>query len=294
MSWADIKLAHGGLQAAVLAGDPIEVPWGEFQEQVLKSAASPPYHLRAILERLETIRGARDRAEIAIFDHGCGGALTVLYLAALGYKNIHGIDVESSNCPIWNNVTRDLLGQNGDRFWRYDGQKIPVNTDSMDLLISQQVLEHVNDDSIDSYYREGARILKPGGIAMHSVPHRLVPFDSHTNTWFLHCFLPKGIWLRVLRRIGRWNETAELGLFLRWPWVHRRYLEKHFASYENTTPERLSRRVDYAYYDGNSRLRVLIEQLCNIPVVGRIFVSMLGVAMMMDTVAVAGPGKSDS
>ena len=87
MSWSEIKAANRNLREV---GDgPITGAWQEFCQTVQRTADAPPYHLAILLNRIEQYRGARQKSEIAIFDHGCGGGLTLLYLAARGYTNIY-------------------------------------------------------------------------------------------------------------------------------------------------------------------------------------------------------------
>ena len=57
-----------------------------------------------------------------------------------------------------------------------DGTKLPFASSALDQVICSEVLEHVEDDqaAID----ELARVLKPGGIAFVTVPHRKAYFAA--------------------------------------------------------------------------------------------------------------------
>jgi SAM-dependent methyltransferase len=50
----------------------------------------------------------------------------------------------------------------------YDGKTIPFPDASFDLIFSSHVLEHLIDET--GLYREMARVLRPGGTAIHVVP----------------------------------------------------------------------------------------------------------------------------
>lgn len=50
----------------------------------------------------------------------------------------------------------------------YDGQHIPVENHSIDVIFSSNVLEHV--ENLDAISREFRRILKPTGIGLHVMP----------------------------------------------------------------------------------------------------------------------------
>ena len=54
--------------------------------------------------------------------------------------------------------------------------------------MSIQVAEHVTNDLIDTYYSEEGRILKEGGYVYHELPHKLIPFESHSRLWLIHLF----------------------------------------------------------------------------------------------------------
>jgi len=50
----------------------------------------------------------------------------------------------------------------------YDGSAIPFPDNEFDVIFSSHVLEHVRE--IDEFITEIARVLKPGGIAIHIIP----------------------------------------------------------------------------------------------------------------------------
>ena len=50
----------------------------------------------------------------------------------------------------------------------YDGQSIPLESDSVDIVFSSNVLEHIRD--VEPFQSEVHRVLKPGGNAVHVLP----------------------------------------------------------------------------------------------------------------------------
>ncbi len=50
----------------------------------------------------------------------------------------------------------------------YDGNTIPFLESSFDVIFTSHVLEHVVD--IEAFIKEIARVLKPGGVAIHIIP----------------------------------------------------------------------------------------------------------------------------
>ncbi len=232
MSWSEIKAAFRRLQDVGEA--PLAEAWQEYCATVQQTADAPPYHLAILINRIDQYRGVRQLSDIAIFDHGCGAGHTLLYLAARGYTNIYGSDV-GGDLSMQNRITTEMLHHQTPRFSVTDGKSIPLFDGSVDIVFSQQVLEHVNDTFIDSYFAEEGRVLKPAGCAIHQIPHRLTPYDSHTQTWFIHYF-PKTLHHAMGRLLGA---PIPDHLHLRWPWFHRRALKKYIGSCQDLTLERL-------------------------------------------------------
>lgn len=282
MSWQKIKTGYYRLSDSIDDKRQLDTAWIDFS--ALVNSQPIPYHLSLLLSRIESFDV--DKCDISILDHGCGGALTLLYLAALGYTNIFGVDISTSACERWNRLTSEIFGYSNQRFFAYDGFKLPLEDDSIDIVFSQQVLEHVRPEVLNSYYTEEVRVLKPGGLAFHSVPHRLVPYDSHTQTWLCHYFLPREAWLYFLKLLGKDSVTAREALYLRWPGEHIRIANKYFEVCEDVTQDRLQLLTNFEYYDGSLRLRLLIVKLISFPVLGKVFRRFIAKFMMLDTISI--------
>jgi ubiquinone/menaquinone biosynthesis C-methylase UbiE len=85
-----------------------------------------------------------------------------------------------------------------------DEGKIPFEDNYFDFIVSNQVIEHVED--IDLTFAEFRRVLKPGGQILNIFPDKNIWREGHCGIPFLHWF-PKGSNLRVyyafvLRSIG--------------------------------------------------------------------------------------------
>jgi SAM-dependent methyltransferase len=61
------------------------------------------------------------------------------------------------------------------------GEYLPYPANSFDLILSHEVLEHVQDDALS--LAEMTRTLKPGGRAVIFCPNRLYPFETHGHYW---------------------------------------------------------------------------------------------------------------
>ena len=279
MSWPEIKAANRKLHEV---GDgPIAEAWQEFSSVVQRTADAPPYHLAILLNRIEQYRGARQSSDIAILDHGCGGGLTLLYLAARGYTDIYGIDI-GDPYSIQNRISTEILHNKEQRFRVGDGKLIPLPDGCIDIVFSQQVLEHGSDSAVDYYFAEECRVLKPAGWAIHQITHRLIPYDSHTRTWLIHYF-PRPLHRALGQMIGA---AIPDHLHLRWPWFHRRALKRHIGSCQDLTLDRLKAVSDPSYYDGPIRLRRLISKFIALPLIGGIAGAVLRHFVMLETLSV--------
>jgi SAM-dependent methyltransferase len=61
------------------------------------------------------------------------------------------------------------------------GEYLPFPNQSFDLVLSHEVLEHVQDDF--KAMAEMVRTLRPGGRAVIFVPNRAYPFETHGIYW---------------------------------------------------------------------------------------------------------------
>lgn len=281
MSWGDLTRAYRALCDAAPGSADSETAWSEFAGVVRATSARPPYHIGLLYDRLEAFRGDRSRADIAILDHGCGGALTLFYLAVLGYSNFRGFDV-GGDFVTRNAIGAAKFGHREDRLAAYDGTNLPLPDGSIDVVFSQQVVEHLSDAVLEPYYREEARVLRRGGLAIHYVPHRLVPYDSHTRTWLIH-YLPDPLYRGVARLLG---SPVPDYLFLRWPWTHKALLRRHVGPVEDLTTARFAVRPDADNYDGSLRLRNLIAGAMQAPLAGSVFRTVLAHFVMLETACV--------
>lgn len=258
--------------------------WQAFRSKVATEPA--PYHLQDVVAALDRHRGRRPRGEVRILDHGCGPGSSLIWLAAMGFTDIVGCDVggddDSGGLDRQNRWTRTALGHREPRFHVHDGWRLPLADRSVDFVLSQQVLEHVPDDQFEAYYAEEARVLVPGGVAFHQVPHRLVPYDSHTGTWLLH-MLPHRVAAPAMRLAGSpWPEH----LHLRWPWRHLDALDRHIGAYENLSRQRLVRANPFDYYDGPRSIRRMMTRACRLPAIGPLVAQVLAGFVLLETVTV--------
>ncbi len=114
-----------------------------------------------------------ERRERALVD-GCG---TGMYVRALQphFDQVHGMDIEPEHLRLAvDNAPGAGLGL-------AVCEALPYADASFDLVLSHEVLEHVEDDALA--VAEMVRVLRPGGRAVIFVPNRLYPFETHGHYW---------------------------------------------------------------------------------------------------------------
>lgn len=131
--------------------------------------------------------------DAAILDFGCGNGRNTYALLDLGYPNVRGFDIKDY---------LDLRSP-GDRIrfdtsLRPDG-RLPFDDASFDLIISDQVFEHVLDQV--SVFRELHRITKPGGRHFHIIPSPYRLLEPHLRVPFGGVIATPG-WYRFWARLG--------------------------------------------------------------------------------------------
>ena len=282
--WSRIGKAYHALVRACGEGGPLDAPWAEFVAEAMRARDHPPMHLVILFECLAALERASGGRELVIVEHGCGAGQITVFLLALGYRGVHGVDIGGENLPRMNRVFRECRGIGEARLGLYDGRTLPLADGAADLVFSQQVLEHVTDDVLDDYYADEARVLRPGGLAYHQLPHRWAPYDSHSRTWLLH-WLPRPLQLACYRLFGRNADYLDRILHLRAPGAHLRRTRRFIGPVVDKTIERLTRLPDMARYEGSARLRLAIYRLVRLPVVGRVAAFALKRLTMLDTVA---------
>ncbi|MGA9532472.1 MAG: class I SAM-dependent methyltransferase [Anaerolineales bacterium] len=134
----------------------------------------PSYVWRAgQVRRLRLIEDAAgQRVGGVILDNGCGVGAYLKRLAAAA-SVAHGLEFDAERAEQaanqWPNVIRAA------------GEDLPYPSDHFDLVLSHEVLEHVEDDRRAA--AEMIRVLKPGGRLVLFVPNRGYPFETHGVYW---------------------------------------------------------------------------------------------------------------
>ena len=170
----------------------------------------------------------------AILDFGCGSGKSVSELRGQGY-NAFGCDIVFKKDEAVD--TTALHDENLIRLIDLSPYSLPFEDNTFDLIISNQVFEHVQNYS--ETICEMHRILKPGGSTIHVFPprygliepHVYVPFSSIIQTYS---------WLLLWAYLGIRNENQD-GL-------SAREVAKSNYTYLNNNTNYLSKREITKYF----------------------------------------------
>jgi len=195
-------LTERNIERAALRGEPSYV-WRAGQER----------RLRMILA------GADGRESSVILDDGCGVGEYMTRFAE-HTPRIYGLEFDSDHVSSASNL--------GHKIVQGAGERLPFPDETFDLVLSHEVLEHVENDR--AALEEIVRVLRPpkpgslgGGRLILFVPNRGYPFETH------------GVYLRGQYRFGN------IPLVNYFPRRFRDRLAPHVRVYTRGDLERLFR-----------------------------------------------------
>jgi len=142
----------------------------------------PSYVWRAGQERrLEMIvNAAGERMKGMVLENGCGVGMYVEHLTPYG-GHIIGLEYDFERAAEAGIHSPNILNA--------AGESLPLPSNAFDLILSHEVLEHVQDDA--KALHEMVRVLRspdpasgrPGGRIVVFVPNRGYPFETHGIYW---------------------------------------------------------------------------------------------------------------
>jgi len=286
--WRTVVNAYTDMIEALRAGGDVSQPWRRFADAAAASHDNPPYHLRPLLRALQRLDLPQER--VRLLEHGYGSGKSLLYLLTFGYRSVYGVDLGTDCAPL-NRLLAEIHGMPGPHFFAYDGTRLPFANESFDFVFSQQVLEHVAPQVLEPYFAEEGRVLRSGGIAYHQIPHRLVPYESHTRTWLIH-YAPRPVALQLYRLTKCNLAFVRDHLFLRRRGTYATLMRRHIGTCEDISAVRLTQDRIGHDYDGPASVRRALTGLFALPGAGRIFASAARHFMMAELVATKRPATA--
>ncbi len=134
----------------------------------------PSYVWRAGQQRLldMILKAAGERIKGKILENGCGIGMYVEHLSPFG-GTVIGLEYDFERAKE--------ARKNSPHIFNAAGESIPLPSGTFDLILSHEVIEHVQDDR--AAIREMIRVLKPGGRTVLFCPNRGYPFETHGIYW---------------------------------------------------------------------------------------------------------------
>jgi SAM-dependent methyltransferase len=206
-------MSQRNLEKAALRGEPSYV-WRAGQQR-----------------RLDMIvRAAGERIKGLILENGCGIGMYVDHLSLFG-GTVIGLEYDFERAAEAKLHAPHILNA--------AGELLPLPASQFDLILSHEVLEHVQDDR--AAICEMIRVLKPGGRLVLFTPNRGYPFETHGIYWkgkyyfgnkpFVN-YLPRALRDRLAPHVRAYSRRDQQNLFRGLPvkFVERTII---FGAYDN-------------------------------------------------------------
>jgi SAM-dependent methyltransferase len=124
------------------------------------------------------LAAAGERIHGRVLENGCGVGQYVEHLApAAGQVIGLEYDFERAQTARQSGAARHRAAG----IVNAAGEALPFPSESFDVVLSHEVLEHVRDDRLA--VAEMARVLRPGGRMVLFAPNRGYPFETHGIYW---------------------------------------------------------------------------------------------------------------
>jgi SAM-dependent methyltransferase len=158
----------------------------------------PSYVWRAGQQRrLDMIvQAAEERIKGCILEDGCGVGMYVEHLSSFG-GTVIGLEYDFERAA--------QARTRGSHIINGAGESLPLPSSTFDLILSHEVLEHVQDDR--DAICEMIRTLKPRGRIVLFVPNRGYPFETHGIYWNGNYYFGNKLFVNYLPRTLR-NKLA--------------------------------------------------------------------------------------
>ncbi len=137
-------------------------------EEIARSAALERKHWWYAARRALVRRTVRDWPAGRAVDVGCGMGGNTVVLRELGWQAI-GVEYTATGA--------DIAASRGIPVVQGDGRRLPVADASVDLVMSTDAWEHIDDDV--AVAAETARVLRPGGRVLVAVPAGMALWSGH-------------------------------------------------------------------------------------------------------------------
>ena len=156
---------------------------------------------RKVENLLDVIRRHRgDPAQLSILDVGCGVGSTDEFLVPQ-VGRLYGVDIATEA------VERAAAANPTVAYDTYDGERLPYDNKSMDVVFCICVLHHVDVPNRQRFATELRRVVRPEGLV---VVFEHNPYNPLTRKVVRECPFDEGVVLLNRRTVSRLLQAAEL------------------------------------------------------------------------------------
>ena len=138
------------------------------------------------------VRAAGDRLGGLVLENGCGVGMYVEKLTGLG-SDVIGLEYDLERAAEARIRSYKIINA--------AGEFIPLPSSTFDLILSHEVIEHVQDDR--AAIREMIRVIKPGGRIVIFCPNRGYPYETHGIFWKGKYYFGNKLFVNYLPRVLR-------------------------------------------------------------------------------------------
>jgi ubiquinone/menaquinone biosynthesis C-methylase UbiE len=163
-------------------------------DSVMSNIESPSQSPYPRLLRIASRILGPDASPRSILDFGCGNGDEVQRLRA---KNVDAWGCDIRFKP--GQFVEQLASEGAIRTISLDSYRLPFPDNTFDLVLSNQVLEHVQD--YPTTLAEIRRVTRPGGLGLHVFPPKWKPVEVHVRAPFASVFRARW-WLTACAAVG--------------------------------------------------------------------------------------------
>jgi len=195
-------------------------------DEAIRDAKSITHkHILSIINT--KLKEKSEKHPIRILDAGCGSCELIAYLETFIPKfneglpvKVYGFDVFDSRIQFsdfYDKASQMLSKRFGHINWESRLKIVssiepwPFEDESFDIVVSNQVVEHVQDH--DYFFSQNRRVLKNKGFSVHLFPVKNYIVEGHVYLPFVHRFnqwnsLYRSIKILSALRMGKWKHIS--------------------------------------------------------------------------------------